>query len=43
MHKTQNRENTTDRIMAEIEALQWVLLQSLSIRRLGRCDIVTNN
>ncbi|HEX5893083.1 MAG TPA: hypothetical protein VFY41_09495 [Nitrososphaeraceae archaeon] len=34
----------TDRAMAEIEALQWVLLQSLSIRRrVSRCDIVANN
>ena len=43
MHKTQNRVDTTDRAVAEIEALQLVLLQSLSIRRLGRCDIVTND
>lgn len=43
MHKTQNRVDTTDRAVAEIEALQLVLLQSLSIRRLGRCDIVTNH
>lgn len=43
MHKTQNRADTTDRAVAEIEALQLVLLQSLSIRRLGRCDIVTND
>ena len=46
MHKTQNSADTTDRAVAEIEAieaLQLVLLQSLSIRRLGRCDIVTND
>lgn len=42
MYKTQNRADTTERAMAEIEALQLVLLQSLSIRRPGRCDIVTN-
>ena len=33
IHKTQNRADTTDRTMAEIKVLQWVLLQSLSIRR----------
>lgn len=43
MHKTQNRADTTDRVVAEIEALQLVLLQSLSIRRLNRCDIATND
>ncbi len=43
MHKTQNRADTTDRAWTEIEALQLVLLQSLSIRRLVVCDTVTND
>ena len=32
MHKAQNR-SVTDRLWTEIETLQWVLSQSLSVRR----------
>jgi hypothetical protein len=43
MHKTQNRADTADRAVAKIEALQLILLQSHSIRRLSMCDIVAND
>ena len=40
MHKTQNRDDTTDRVWTEIiETLQWVLSRkSISIRRLLLSD-----
>jgi hypothetical protein len=43
MHKTQNSADTADRAVAKIEALQLILLQSHSIRRLSMCDIVAND
>ena len=42
IHKTQNRADTTDRTMAEIEVLQWYYYRVLVLEDVSKCDIVTN-